>query len=93
MVQVGKKWYRCGEICEIGPGSGEYEVVVQAEDWFSRAVGGYGQMRCRMGDERCVMYDSGVGEDVAYLLVGCGKFERDRQVLLDDMCRIMWARE
>ena len=29
--------------------------------------------RCRMvSDERCVMCDSGIGEDVADFLVGCG---------------------
>ena len=29
---------------------------------------------CRMvSDERCVMCDSGVGEGVAHILVGCGK--------------------
>ena len=37
------------------------------------------------------MCDSGVGEDVAFL-VGCGEFERDRLVLLDDVCRIVGAR-
>ena len=31
------------------------------------------------------MCDSGVGEDVAHFLVGW-KFERDRLVLLDDVC-------
>ena len=39
------------------------------------------------------MCDSGVREDVAHFLVGCGKFERDRLVLLDDVCRIVGARE
>ena len=33
--------------------------------------------RCRMvNDERCVMCDGRVGEDVAHFLVGCGEFER-----------------
>ena len=41
---------------------------------------------CRMvGDEMC---DSRVGEDVAHFLMGCGEFERDGLVLLDDVCRI-----
>ena len=32
--------------------------------------------RCRMvSDERCVMYDSGVGKDVPHFLEGCGEFE------------------
>ena len=39
------------------------------------------------------MYDSGVGEDVAHILVGYGEFERDRLVQLDDVCRIVGARE
>ena len=44
--------------------------------------------RCRVvSDERCVMCDSRVGEDVGYFLVGCGEFERDRLVLLDEACR------
>ena len=30
---------------------------------------------------------------VAYFLVGCGEFERDQQVLLDDVCRIVGRRE
>ena len=29
-----------------------------------------------VSDERCEMCDSGVGEDVAHFLVGCGEFER-----------------
>ena len=50
--------------------------------------------RCRVvSDERCVMCDSGVGEDVAHFLVGCGEFERGGLVLLDDVCRIVGARE
>ena len=45
---------------------------------------------CRMvSGKRCVMCDSGVGEDVDHFLVGCGGFERDRLVLLDDVCRTM----
>ena len=28
-------------------------------------------------DERCVMCESGAGEDVEHLLVTCGEFERD----------------
>ena len=52
------------------------------------------KMRCRIvSDERCVMCDSGVGEDVAHFLVGCGEFERDWQVLLDDVCRNVEIRE
>ena len=39
--------------------------------------------RCRIvSDERCVMCDSGVVENVAHFLLDCGKFERDRLVLL-----------
>ena len=50
--------------------------------------------RCRMvSDESCVMCDSGVGKDVDYFLVGYRKFERDRLELLDDVCRIVGARE
>ena len=29
---------------------------------------------------------------MAHFLVSCGEYERDRQVLLDDMCRIVGAR-
>ena len=32
-------------------------------------------------DERCVMCESGAGDDVEHLLVMCGEFERDRWVL------------
>ena len=39
------------------------------------------------------MCDSGVGEDIAHFLVGCGEFERDGLVLLEDVCRIVGARE
>ena len=38
-----------------------------------------------VSDERFVMYDSGIVEDVAHFLVGYGEFERDRLVLLDDV--------
>ena len=43
--------------------------------------------------ERCVMCDSGVGECLANLLVGCGGFERDRLVVLDDVYIIVGTRE
>ena len=34
--------------------------------------------RCRIvSDKRYVLCDSGVGEDVAHFLVGCGEFETD----------------
>ena len=35
------------------------------------------------------MFDSGVAEDVAHFLVGCGGVERDWLVQLDDVCRIV----
>ena len=35
------------------------------------------------------MCASRVGEDVAHFLIGCGEFERDQLVLLDDVCRIV----
>ena len=40
--------------------------------------------RCRVfSDERCVMCDSGVGEDIAHFLVSCGEFEGDWPGLLE----------
>ena len=74
-----QKMIQGGEICEVGTGSGECEVAVQEEDWFSWVV--RDKKICRIvGDERCVMR---VREDVAHFLVGCGKFERNWLVLLD----------
>ena len=32
-------------------------------------------------DARCVMCESGAGEDVEHLLVTCGEFERGRWIL------------
>ena len=50
--------------------------------------------RCKMIlDERCVMCESGGGEDVEHLLMTCGEFERDRWVLMDEVSRIVWACE
>ena len=46
-----------------------------------------------VSDKMCVICDNGVREDVADFLVDCGGFERDRLVLLDDVCRIMGTRE
>ena len=52
------------------------------------------EKRCRMvRNERCVMCNSRLGEDVTHFLVGSGEFVRDRQVLLDDVCRILGIRE
>ena len=49
---------------------------------------------CRIiSDERCVMSDSGVWEDVAHFLVVYGEFERDQLVLLDNVCRIVGVKE
>ena len=45
-----------------------------------------------VSDERCVMCDSRVREDVTHFLVDCGEFDRDWQVLLEDVCRIVGAR-
>ena len=44
-------------------------------------------------DERCVICESGAGEDVEHLLVTCGEFERDRWVLTDEVSRIVGAGE
>ena len=42
--------------------------------------------RCKtIVDERCVMCEKGAGEDVEHLLVTCGKFERDRWILADEV--------
>ena len=50
--------------------------------------------RCRhVSNERCAICDSGVGEDAAHLLVGSGELERDGQVQLDNVCRIVGAGE
>ena len=46
-----------------------------------------------VSDERCVMCDSRVREDVVHFLVGYGEFVRDRPVLLDDLCIIVRAGE
>ena len=35
------------------------------------------------------MVSDGVGEGVAHFLVGCGESERDRLVLLEEVCRIV----
>ena len=49
--------------------------------------------RCRMvSDERYVICDSGAGEDVNHFLVGCGKFERERLVVLL-LCAELWGPE
>ena len=41
--------------------------------------------RCRMdSDERRIMCDSRVGDDMTYFLVGCGKLERDPPMRLED---------
>ena len=80
-----------GELCEVGTGSGECEVAVQLSMlqlicWRIRGC-------TTVSDERCVMCNSGVGEDVAHFMVCCGGFERDRLVLLDDVYRIVETRE
>ena len=50
--------------------------------------------RCKMIiDERCVMCEGGVGEDVEHLLVTCGEFERDCWVQVDEVSRIVGAGE
>ena len=50
--------------------------------------------RCKLIiDERCVMCVSGGGEDVEHLLVMCGKFEKHRCVLADEMSRIVGPAE
>ena len=67
-------------------------VAVQAEDWLSWVV--EDKKRCRIvSDVRCVMCDSGLGENVAHFLLGCGEFEKDQLMLLDDVCRIVGSRE
>ena len=60
----------------------------------SGSAGLLDKKRCRtVSTERCVISDSGVREDVAHFLVGCGEFERDQLVLLDDVCQIGGSRE
>ena len=45
-----------------------------------------------ISDERCAICDR-VGEDVSHFLEACGEFERYWLVLLDEVCRIVGARE
>ena len=50
--------------------------------------------RCKMTtDERCVMGESGVGEDVEHLLVKCVEVKRNRWILMDEVSRIIGAGE
>ena len=72
------KWYR---LAKDGRGEERYVRLVQGQEsvWllFRLRTGSAGLLedkkRCRMlSDERCVMCDGGVGEDVAHFLVGCG---------------------
>ena len=46
-----------------------------------------------VSDESVLCVIAEYGEDVAHFLVGCGEFERDWLMLLDDVCRIVGARE
>ena len=76
----------------VGTGSGECEVVVQTEDGSAGLL--EDKKRCRIvSDKRCVMCDSGVGEGVVHFLMGCGGFEKYQLMLLENVCRILGARE
>ena len=93
------KWFR---LAKYDTGLERYVRSVQGQEsvrlLFRLRTGSAGLMedkkRCRMvTDERCVMCDSGVGEDMAHFLVSCGEFERERLALLDDVYRIVGTRE
>ena len=60
---------------------------------FSLMTGSAGLLEDKkrmVGEERCAMCDSGVGEDVAHFLVGCGKIDRNRlccKMMCAELCR------
>ena len=79
-TRVGKRWYRVERYVRLVQGQESVRLL------FRLRTGSAGLLadkkRCRIvSDERCEMCDSGVGEDMAHLLVSSGEFERDRVVL------------
>lgn len=93
------KWYK---LAKNGAGVERYVRSSQDQEgvrlMFRLRTGSAGLLvdkkRCRMvSDERCIMCDSGIGEDVVHFLVVCGEFEWDRQVLVDEVQRIVGAGE
>ena len=44
-------------------------------------------------EKRCVMCESGVGEDVEHVVVTCGEFGRDRCIVVDEVSRILGVEE
>ena len=72
------------EVCQVMQGQESVRLL------FRLRTGSAGLLedkkRCRkISDERCVICDREVGDDMAHFLVGCEEFERDRLVLLDDV--------
>ena len=95
------KWYK---LTKNGAGVARYlksvqgqEVVTLVRLLFRLRTGLAYLLEVKKGckiiiNGRCVMCESGAG-DVEHLLVTCGKFERDRWVLADDVRRIVGAGE
>ena len=92
------KWCR---LAQDNTGVERYVQSVQDQEWmrllFRKKIVSAGLLedkkrRRMVSDERCAMCDSGVGVGLAHFLFVCGEFERDWLVLLDDVCRIVWAR-
>ena len=80
MSQVGKTWYRVKRYVRSVWGQENVSLLLRLRIDSAGLL--EDKKRCRMvSDKRCVICDSGVWEDVAHFLVGCGEFDRDRQVL------------
>ena len=99
MIQKGLKWYR---LANDGTGVERYVRSVQGQEsvklLFRLRTDSAGLLEDKkrwemISDERCVMRDSRVGEDVADFLAGCGKLATDGLVLLDDVCRFWRVEE
>ena len=71
---------------------GQISTRLSARLWIGSAGLLEDKKRSRMViDEKCGKCDSRVGEDVAHFQLSYGEFDRDQQVVLENVCRIMRA--
>ena len=96
VYEMQLKWY---ELAKDGTEVERYVRLVQGQECMRKFCrmrtdsAGLLEDKKQYSNERCVICNNTIGEDVVHFLVVCGEFERDRHVMLEDVSGIVGSGE